>query len=148
LKNAATASAPRSSGSEPSFTAAASARYGEQAGHVAPSGRGEERLHQLSICTALVVVGPSGALDPAPGAAGELARRDRRPIHDASDVVERDIEKIVKHEGHALRGREAVQDHHQRDTDGLGGACVLLGIHCGRVILGGTRGVHLRLLAA
>jgi hypothetical protein len=53
-------------------------------------------------------------------AARELARRNGRPIHDRTDLVERHAEHVVEHEREPLRRLEGLEHDEQRESDRIG----------------------------
>lgn len=56
-----------------------------------------------------------------PRAAGELACRRGRPFNHGRDLLERDAEQIVEHEGDSLGRIQRVEHDEEREADRLGG---------------------------
>ena len=61
---------------------------------------------------------------------------------DGRDVIERDREHVVQDEGEPLGGRQRVQDHQQRGTDGVGQQRLLFGVDAVRAADGRLGQVH------
>ena len=61
-----------------------------------------------------------GALHAPSRPARELPRRVRRPPHDGADVLEREREEIVQHEGDALGRAQRVEHDHHGGAHGVG----------------------------
>ena len=59
------------------------------------------------------------AADAPPSPARELTRRIRRPVEDRSDLVERNAEHVVEHEGQPLRRRQRLEHDEEREPDGV-----------------------------
>jgi hypothetical protein len=59
----------------------------------------------------------------------ELPRRRRRAIDDRRDLVERDPEHVVPHEGEPLGRRQRLEHHEQGQTDRVGEERLVLGLH-------------------
>ena len=110
--------------------------------------RREERLDDLSL-SIRVGVG-HGVLRPhaATGAARELTGRLGGAIDDRRDLVEGHGEDVVEHEREPLGGAQRLEHHQQRETDGVGQQCLVLGVGAVRAVDDRLRDVHVERLFA
>jgi hypothetical protein len=67
-------------------------------------------------------------VDSTPRPAGQLLGRIRRASQDGSDLVERDGEHVVQHEGESLGRRQLLEHDEQGQPDGVGQHGLLLGV--------------------
>ena len=81
----------------------------------------------LRLATSLSAAGAAPP-DATASAARELPRRVRRAPHDGSDLLERQIEHVVKHERHPLRGSERLQNDNQGQPHRVGEELPGLGV--------------------
>ena len=102
--------------------------HDEQPGDVAAAGRREERVDDLPGRGVRPRRRRLAQADPAAGPAGQHLRGGRAAAQDRRDRVERDLEHVVEDKRHPLRGSEGVHDNVQREADGIGDQCLLLGI--------------------
>ena len=100
--------------------------HGDERLEVATPRGGEERVDHLPL-TGPVGVGHGGALHPATGPAGELARRLGGAAHDLGDLVEGHGEHVVQDEGQPLARRQRLEHDQQGETDGVGEERLVLG---------------------
>ena len=90
-----------------------------------------KRLDHLALAAEVGIgLHPLG-LDPAAGAARELARGRGRALDDRGDVVEGDGEHVVQHVGEALGGTQRLQDHEQSEADRVGEQRLVLRVALG-----------------
>jgi hypothetical protein len=93
----------------------------DQGIEVAASRGREERVDHLALTGQVGVwVRHSGALDPAPGAAGQLPDRRRGSARQARDVLERQVEHVVQDERQPLGRAQGVEHDQQGQADRVG----------------------------
>ena len=103
--------------------------HGHQAVEVAGPGGAEEGVDDRPLPGEVGLGRRRRLLHLAPGAAGELAGGGRRLVEDRGDLLERDGEAVVQHEGHPFRRWQGLQHGHQRHADGIGEQRLVLGLH-------------------
>src|SRR5207253_3004746 len=74
------------------------------------------RVDDLALAGQVGIGLRRGSVDPPPRAARELPRRRRRAVDDRGDLVERDAEDVVQHEGDPLRRAQRVEHDEQRES--------------------------------
>jgi hypothetical protein len=93
-----------------------------------PSRAAPEGVDDLALGVEVGVGNPVLALDAAASAAGELARRLGWAIDDWRDLIERHREHVVQDERAPLGRVQRLQDHEQRQADGVGQQRLVLGV--------------------
>ena len=89
----------------------------------------EEGIDHLALTRQVGIgSGDLGALDPAPGPAGELSRRLGRPIDHRRDLVERQLEHVMEDEGEPFGGGQRVEHDEKGQPDRVREQCLFLGL--------------------
>ena len=109
-------------------------QHGRQRLEVTVGARGDESVgDELMFGIGDVGEPGRGAGELHPGAPCELATGADGPAHGLSDLLERNLEHVVQHEGHPLAGREPPQHLQHRIAD-----LVIEGDPIGRIGIAGS----------
>jgi len=92
---------------------------GDQGVEVTTSGCQKEGIDYRAL-TSEVGVGDLGASDPAPCPTRQLPGRNRGSTHHGGDLLERQLEHVVEHEGQALSRSQSIQYDLERQADRVG----------------------------
>jgi hypothetical protein len=127
---------------------------GQQGGQVAVLHRAQPRVEHRALLAPGRAHGRR-VPEPAAGTGGELARGVGGAVERDSDLLEREAEHVVQHEGEPLGGRQRLQHDQQRDADPVaergqlgrvaevGDRLVLPGQHLPRPLPGPARALQL-----
>ena len=88
----------------------------EQRVEIALARGGQEGIDNFSLTGEVGVRNCGVTPDPAACAARELPGRGGGASHDASDLIEGQVEHVVQHECDPLRGGQCFEHHEQRET--------------------------------
>ena len=102
---------------------------GDEGFEVAGPSGGEEGVDHGALTGGVALRGGDlGSLDAAAGPAGELPGRLGRASDHGGDLVERQVEHVVEHEGEALRRPQGVDHDLEGEADRVGEQHLLLGV--------------------